>query len=534
MQLGAYRLLQRIGEGGMGAVWLAEHAMLGRRAAIKVLHPGYSNRPEIVTRFFNEARAATSIGDPGIVQIFDYGHHVDGSAYIVMELLNGEPLDRRLARQGAMGLPEALRILRQVASTLGAAHAHGIVHRDLKPENIYIVRDPEVIGGERAKVLDFGIAKLTIGDGLVKTHTSAVMGTPMYMSPEQCRGAGAVDQRSDVYALGCVLFALLTGRPPFYAEGSGEIIAMHLREPPPIPSSMRAGIPSHVDALVLRCLSKAPEQRFAHGGELAYALGAMLEAMQHGGQLSYLPVSTSPTSPIVALSTSPSPVQPSTASPSTTLSTSAGAVSRSEPPKRSRATLFVAVSIVFVGGISALALTRNAESPVPPQSAESPKGSDSVAPVEPAATPTPPPIAEPAPATPPVAQPTSDEIAASTIGVLTKFVEWSRAHHGAPCPDIAALTAAPLDPWGHAYRLTCSDQPADQIVGVISSGPDGMPATDDDVASWRLSGEVTSVARGSRWAAAVPKPPPRATDAPRKPRRGGAIETDDNGIPTKR
>src|SRR5688572_19251988 len=142
-QIGAYRVLRRIGEGGMGSVWLAEHAMLGRRAAIKVLHPELSSRPEIVTRFFNEARAATAIADPGIVQIFDFGQHAGGSAYIVMELLDGEPLDRRLARLGALGLADALRIMRQVASTLGAAHERGIVHRDLKPENVFLVRDPE-------------------------------------------------------------------------------------------------------------------------------------------------------------------------------------------------------------------------------------------------------------------------------------------------------------------------------------------------------------------------------------------------------
>src|SRR5687768_18424044 len=122
-QIGAYRVLQKIGEGGMGSVWLAEHAMLGRRAAIKVLHSEYTSRPAIVTRFFNEARAATAIADPGIVQIFDFGHHVDGNAYIVMELLDGEPLDKRAARLGVLGVPDALRIMRQVASTLGAARS---------------------------------------------------------------------------------------------------------------------------------------------------------------------------------------------------------------------------------------------------------------------------------------------------------------------------------------------------------------------------------------------------------------------------
>src|SRR5580704_17588089 len=132
-QIGAYRVLQQIGAGGMGAVYLAEHLALSRRAALKVLHHEFSSRPEIVTRFFNEARAATAIEDPGIVQIFDFGHHTDGSAYIVMELVDGEPLDHRLVRQGALAVPDALRLMRQVASTLGAAHRRGIVHRDLKP-----------------------------------------------------------------------------------------------------------------------------------------------------------------------------------------------------------------------------------------------------------------------------------------------------------------------------------------------------------------------------------------------------------------
>jgi serine/threonine-protein kinase len=275
-QVGAYRVLRPIGEGGMGSVWLAEHIELGRRAALKMLHAEFSNRPDIVARFFNEARAATSIADPGIVQIFDFGRHVDGSAYIVMELLDGEPLDSRLKREGALTLVDALRLMRQVASTLEAAHACGIVHRDLKPENIFIVRDPEVPGGERPKVLDFGIAKLAGDRAGVKTQTAAMMGTPAFMSPEQCRGSGHVDQRSDVYALGCVLFTLLVGRPPFQADGVGDIIAMHLREPAPAPSQLRPGIPPEVDQLVLRCLAKDAAERFQTAGNLALALGGLL------------------------------------------------------------------------------------------------------------------------------------------------------------------------------------------------------------------------------------------------------------------
>src|SRR5262249_22533545 len=154
----------------------------------------------------------------------------DGAAYIVMELLDGETLDARWRRLGTLPVVDAIRLVRQVATSLGAAHARGIVHRDLKPENIFLVGDAEGPGGERAKILRFGLAKLA-GDGHVKTHTEAVMGTPHFMSPEQCRGAGQVDQRADVYSLGCVLFTIVVGRPPFEAEGAGELIAMHLREP---------------------------------------------------------------------------------------------------------------------------------------------------------------------------------------------------------------------------------------------------------------------------------------------------------------
>ncbi len=259
----------------MGAVWLAEHVMLGRQVAIKVLHREASVRPELVTRFFNEAKAATAISDPGIVQIFDFGQHSDGNAYIVMELLSGEPLDQRLGRMGRLALGPSLRILRQVAASLGAAHQRGIVHRDLKPENVFLVRDPEVAGGERTKVLDFGIAKID-SDRSVKTHTKAVMGTPTFMSPEQCKGAGQVDQRSDVYSLGCMLFTLLAGRPPFEGDGPGDVIAMHLREPPPAPSTMVPGLPPAIDALVLRCLAKDRTQRFSSGTDLALAIERLL------------------------------------------------------------------------------------------------------------------------------------------------------------------------------------------------------------------------------------------------------------------
>jgi serine/threonine-protein kinase len=278
--IGTYRILKKLGEGGMGAVYIAEHTLLGRKAAIKVLLPALSANQAIVQRFFNEARAVTSIADPGIVQVFDFGYHTDGSAYIVMELLEGETMDARLRRIRRFAPADALRLLRQAASSLGAAHAKGIVHRDLKPENIFIVGDPAVTGGERPKILDFGIAKLS-GDepGKMKTQTGMLMGTPVYMSPEQCRGAGDIDHRSDIYSLGCVLFTMLAGRPPFEGEGSGELIASHMMVAPPIPSQVLPGLPPAIDDLMARCLAKLPAQRFQNMAELGHAAAAAEAAM---------------------------------------------------------------------------------------------------------------------------------------------------------------------------------------------------------------------------------------------------------------
>ncbi len=187
-----------------------------------------------MARFFNEARAVSAIQHPGIVELYDFGYMDDGSAYIVMELLRGETLASRIAGRGRLTEAEALAIVRGIAGALGAVHAKGIVHRDIKPENLFLVPDPEAAAGERVKVLDFGIAKLTDDPGaLSQTSTHAMFGTPMYMSPEQCRGAGQVDHRADLYALGCVLFEMLAGVPPFVSEGAGEVIGAHLHVAPP-------------------------------------------------------------------------------------------------------------------------------------------------------------------------------------------------------------------------------------------------------------------------------------------------------------
>jgi serine/threonine protein kinase len=285
--IGQYKILKTLGAGGMGTVYLGEHILLGRRAAIKTLLPALSSHREIVDRFFNEAKAISTINDPGVVQIFDFGYHVDGTAYIVMEFLEGESLASRLERLHKLSVGDALRVARQIAGSLAAAHALGIVHRDLKPGNVFLIRDAEAQSGERTKILDFGICKL--GDGASEssvTQTGQMLGTPVYMSPEQCRGAGKVDHRTDIYSVGCALYHMLTGRPPFDCESVGDFIAAHLKENPPTPSELDESIPPQVDALVMHCLEKDPADRFQTMKELHAAIErALAEISDHGAQL---------------------------------------------------------------------------------------------------------------------------------------------------------------------------------------------------------------------------------------------------------
>jgi serine/threonine-protein kinase len=274
-RMGSYQLVAPLGAGGMGAVYLAHHALLGRPAAVKILLPEMSQNRDVVNRFFNEARAATAIRHPSIVEIYDFGFLADGNAYIVMELLEGESLARRLARVGVPPEERALQVTRQIAGALQAAHERQIVHRDLKPDNVFVVRDPEIAGGERIKLLDFGIAKLATDVGDSRTRTGTVMGTPSYMAPEQCRGASAVDGRADLYALGCILYELLCGRPPFVADGPGDVIAHHLYFAPESPRLLRPAISEGAEALAMWLLQKDPAARPATAGEVITAIDAL-------------------------------------------------------------------------------------------------------------------------------------------------------------------------------------------------------------------------------------------------------------------
>jgi serine/threonine protein kinase len=278
--VGKYKIRDQIGEGGMGVVYRAEHVVLGSPAAVKVLLPQFTKDPVVLERFFTEARAASAIRHVGITDVFDYGRLPNEQAFIAMELLRGEDVTGFLARHGTVDPSVAAEITSQLLAALNAAHVVGVVHRDLKPDNIFLVRDGGAPGGIRVKILDFGIAKL-LGDPAgeapgkkprAKTKGDTILGTPSYMAPEQCRGGAEIDARADLYAVGCILFELLTGRPPFVADGQGEIMAMHIYEPPPRLSQYARSLPPELEALIAKMLTKSAEDRTPSA---AWALAAL-------------------------------------------------------------------------------------------------------------------------------------------------------------------------------------------------------------------------------------------------------------------
>ena len=277
-QIGKYTLRRKLGQGGFGAVYAAYDESLEREVALKILNAEHKTSDDVIRRFLQEARLAARIAHPGIVTVFECVHvsgtntELDGMAYIAMELLEGESLADRLRRCGPMSVPTAVEVARQIASALEAAHANKIIHRDLKPDNIFLVRDSAALHGERVKVLDFGIAKLHRASSDVHTQTNEIFGTPRYMSPEQCRSSTQIDQRSDIYTLGCILFELLTGRPPFIGP-TGELFAQHLMIPAPSVQSIARETPLHVAKLVTRMLEKDGNARPQTMAEVQRALG---------------------------------------------------------------------------------------------------------------------------------------------------------------------------------------------------------------------------------------------------------------------
>lgn len=269
---GRYRITRRIAAGGMGEVYAAVHVLTKGEAVVKMLLPEISAKKRAVQRFFVEAEAAMRIKDPGIVRVSDMGYADNGQVYIVMEKLEGETLKSRLRRLERLSIEHAVVYGRQLARAVGAAHKLGIVHRDLKPDNLFLVPDAEVPGGERIKVLDFGLAKLVEEQGKeMITRTGAVIGTPTYMSPEQCSDAATVDHRSDLYSIGCILYECLAGKPPF-GRGGIELIAAHLRDKPWPVKSIEPLVPDSLDAIVMQLLAKNPGDRFQTCKDLVRAL----------------------------------------------------------------------------------------------------------------------------------------------------------------------------------------------------------------------------------------------------------------------
>jgi serine/threonine-protein kinase len=255
--VGDYRIVRKIGHGGMGSVYEGIHPVIEKRVAIKVLRPELSKNEEAVARFTQEARAVNRIRHPSIVDVFGYGTTADGRCYLVMELLDGESLGRRIECDPP-SVAEACDILIAITYALDAAHATGIVHRDLKPDNVFLV------DGKHVKLLDFGIAKLTANEQpqmtAEYTQPGQAMGTPRYIAPEQARG-DAIDARTDIYSLGVMAFELLCGRLPFVGDNAMELVAKHITLPPPTPSDISQTLPPIADTLLLQMLDKNPINR---------------------------------------------------------------------------------------------------------------------------------------------------------------------------------------------------------------------------------------------------------------------------------
>jgi tRNA A-37 threonylcarbamoyl transferase component Bud32 len=260
-----------IGQGETGWVYLAQHPIIGRKAALKILKREFSLDEVTIARFMYEARAANALQHPNFVDVTDVGRLPDGLPYLLMELLDGENLGARLRRVGRMALDEALAILDITCAALGAAHRRGIIHGHLKPQNIFLAREPD--GREVTKLLDFGVARLRGESGGGTPGGGAQPGAPIYRSPEQCRGAGAaVDARADVYALGTILYEMLCGRPPFQGPAASELVALHLAHAPPAPRVWNPSLSPAIEAVILRTLAKAPGDRFASMAETWEAL----------------------------------------------------------------------------------------------------------------------------------------------------------------------------------------------------------------------------------------------------------------------
>ncbi|WP_434301248.1 serine/threonine-protein kinase [Corallococcus exiguus] len=303
LKLGEYELRSRIGVGGMGLVYDGIQPLIGKRVAVKVLRPELAHSSEQVARLLAEARAVNAIRHRGIIDIFGFGQLPDGRQYIVMEYLDGQPLDAILAEKGRLPVPEALSLLDEVLAALGAAHGAGVVHRDLKPSNIFLVRQPD--GTRYVKLLDFGLAKRGEGPTVrtAQTRTDMVVGTPEYMAPEQARGQ-SVGPMTDLYAMGVVTFEIITGRLPFIGSSPVDLLMKHVEARPPRPSEFVPDLPPAVDAFILQMLTKDPETRPNSADALRQHLSKLRRTLRatRTNPTAPAPVEPAPPKPAVAVS----------------------------------------------------------------------------------------------------------------------------------------------------------------------------------------------------------------------------------------
>jgi serine/threonine-protein kinase len=281
-RLNQYHLGERLGSGGMGDVYLAEHRLLKRRCALKLIRPESAGDPKALARFEREVRAAARLSHPNVVEIYDYGLTQDGTFYYVMEYLRGLSLADLVVRHGPLPAGRVIYLLRQASAGLAEAHAAGLIHRDLKPANLFAAH----IGAryDVTKLLDFGLVKEVARGAVDLSGPGPVIGTPLYSAPEQAMGGAALDHRADLYALGAVAYDLLTGRPPFEGESVLGVLVAHARDPVVPPSRHRPDVPGDLEQVVLRCLAKDPADRYPDAEALGQALAACAASNEWDGR----------------------------------------------------------------------------------------------------------------------------------------------------------------------------------------------------------------------------------------------------------
>jgi tRNA A-37 threonylcarbamoyl transferase component Bud32 len=272
-----YAVLRRLGGGGMGAVYRARHTVLAQDVALKLLHPRLAAEPDVIERFVREARTAAALRDPRIVQVFDSGTTPDGTAFLAMELLQGESLEALVDREAPMPTARAVAFMAEVLDVLALAHDRGVVHRDLKPANVFVLRD--AAGRESVKLLDFGISK-TVGvvEGVSLTQTGTLLGTPVYMAPEQATSARGIDRRADLYAAGVMLYEMLSGRLPHTGHSATEILVRLMTEAPTPLAEVAPTVPPALCAVVAHAMARDPAERFDDARTMAASLR---EALVH-------------------------------------------------------------------------------------------------------------------------------------------------------------------------------------------------------------------------------------------------------------